>query len=400
MAKILCLSNSIVEFDPRVLRQCEALVKAGHHVEVVGLHCDDPSNNSLKIHHLPELKPRTGFPYKLERIKYYLYLIFLKFTFFALWKSFYWREATHQYFFKVSEKNIDGVDLIIANDWDTLPVARKLFQKFDVKFGYDSHEHALTQFNISSKFRLLISPYINRVEKNCIQDCSFLTSVSDGLVDKIKEQYNLKIVSETIRSTPHFVKVDYRETNEDHIKLYYHGYLKHDRNLESIIESLKFLPENYSLIFRGAHPSSRTYEQELIQYAKIIGVDRRFKILPMADYKELINLASEGDIGIINLKNISAHFDLALPNKFFEYIMAGLMVLTTPMGEMKKIINQNKIGEADLGYSAQEISDKILAIKPDTINECRKNSLNLAQNLNWEKESLKLNDLIDKVMNA
>ena len=55
-------------------------------------------------------------------------------------------------------------------------------------------------------------------------------------------------------------------------------------------------------------------------------------------------ITCSADIGIHPLQNTCLNHEYALPNKLFEYLNSGLVLITTELTEMKNELNQNKIG--------------------------------------------------------
>ena len=80
----------------------------------------------------------------------------------------------------------------------------------------------------------------------------------------------------------------------------------------------------------------------------------------------------------------------ALPKKIFEYIMAGLAVVVTPLEEMKKLVQNGQIGVVAEDHSWDAMARALNALTPEEINRYKKNSLTLAKNLNADNEMEKL----------
>ena len=72
----------------------------------------------------------------------------------------------------------------------------------------------------------------------------------------------------------------------------------------------------------------------------------------------LVHEAAPFDVGFFALPGHSRHNEFALPNKFFEYVMAGLTLCATDLPEMARLIK-----EYDLGVT-------ISAVEPN--GDCRR----------------------------
>ena len=54
----------------------------------------------------------------------------------------------------------------------------------------------------------------------------------------------------------------------------------------------------------------------------------------------LVREASAYDVGLFALPGNSRHNEFALPNKFFEYVMAGLALCVSDLPEMARLVRQ------------------------------------------------------------
>jgi hypothetical protein len=95
-------------------------------------------------------------------------------------------------------------------------------------------------------------------------------------------------------------------------------------------------------------------------------------------------------VGYCIVENYSAQRQFAAPNKFFEYMMAGLALVFTDTTEQAKIINTYGNGLLVGSLDPKIIADAINSLTPDKINAMKKHSLAAAKELCWERESVKL----------
>ena len=93
----------------------------------------------------------------------------------------------------------------------------------------------------------------------------------------------------------------------------------------------------------------------------------------------------------------SENYANALPNKFFEYLMAGLPVLTSNIGTFTEYVAQYKVGRtvdpANVEQIAVILSDMIS--DQNLLEKWHKNALLAAQKLNWDNESQKMHAIYD-----
>ena len=89
----------------------------------------------------------------------------------------------------------------------------------------------------------------------------------------------------------------------------------------------------------------------------------------------LVREAAAFDIGFFALPGHSRHNELALPNKIFEYIMAGLCLCTTDLPEIAAIIEQYELGVTVPVLDGSSIAWAINGLGRDRIDACKLNAL-------------------------
>jgi len=58
----------------------------------------------------------------------------------------------------------------------------------------------------------------------------------------------------------------------------------------------------------------------------------------------LLEVSADANIGFSLIKPISKSYEQALPNKLFEYALAGIPIIASKLPEMEKVIIEYKIG--------------------------------------------------------
>jgi glycosyltransferase involved in cell wall biosynthesis len=124
------------------------------------------------------------------------------------------------------------------------------------------------------------------------------------------------------------------------------------------------------------------------------GVADRVRILPPVPYTELLDWTASADIGLLVYSpDYSLNVQMCLPNKLFEYLMAGLPVLASPLDAVTEVIRTYDVGQIVHSLTQQDIGAAINSMLADrlALARMRCNALNAAkQDLCWEKESQQL----------
>jgi glycosyltransferase involved in cell wall biosynthesis len=107
---------------------------------------------------------------------------------------------------------------------------------------------------------------------------------------------------------------------------------------------------------------------------------------------------ANANLGLTLDKDTNLNYRYSLPNKLFDYIHAGIPILASPLPEIKKIIDQYKIGDFIPSHDPKLIAQKVNEIIENRaiIDDWKKN-LNLAvQDLSWETEERVLKQVYEK----
>ncbi|MFL5627666.1 MAG: glycosyltransferase, partial [Ktedonobacteraceae bacterium] len=118
----------------------------------------------------------------------------------------------------------------------------------------------------------------------------------------------------------------------------------------------------------------------------------RVKIIPpVPNYTELLDWTASADIGLIlYTPSVSLSVKFILPNKLFEYIMAGIPVLATQLDAVAEVIRTYDVGQIVSSATPASIGAAINAMLADPIalDRMRCNALRASQGeLHWEEES-------------
>lgn len=284
-------------------------------------------------------------------------------------------------------------DLYFAEEIYSLP-----FVKFRTLFGkgkiyYNSRE--LYAFLGGLRNRKFIQKIFTTIEKVLIHRVDLV--LTTGEMDS-EFLHNFYGISNTlvIRNIPKLksptAKVDLRQKlslpPETKI-LIYQGVLIDGRGIELVI---KYLPkiDNTVLVLLGDGERKMKWQK----FAEEMEVEDRVFFLGTIPQDELINYTAAADIGVCLIENISVSYYHALPNKLFEYIMAGLPVISSSLPQMKNIVEEYNVG-ACIDLDKNKKIDEILVTMLQSEEELQiyKNNCRAASNdLNWDVEFERVKD--------
>ena len=376
--KICVISFSDLRNDPRVRKQLFAL-KDTYDVTSFGL--EKSGIKGINEFVIPD--PRTFIDKTDSRITFLLARLF---------KSLY----KHYIKKKYPLKDVIGLlkecrfDLLVANGLDALVIACTIAQREETKILFDAHEYEPRQIEDNWFHRLFVNPYKDFLCKKYLPFANTITTVSPGIAEEFNRVYSVK--PEIIMNTPEYQKTNLQKVNPNTIRIIHHGIAHPSRKLENMIKIMPLLEERFLLtlmLIKG----DKNYLNYLGNLTDRICPDRISFRSPVA-FDFIVSELNHYDIGIIVYNPTSFNIKYALPNKLFEFIMAGLCIITGPSPEIKKIINEYNCGFAADSFNIENIAQIINSLTLQDIKEKKKASLKAAKFLNADNEMKKFDKII------
>lgn len=218
-------------------------------------------------------------------------------------------------------------------------------------------------------------------------------TVNDSIADHMTRRYGLRTVN-VIRNVPAISKQVEREGDSildatERPALLYVGGIQSNRGLEELIAAMSDIPHG-TLIAIG--PGQDQYRHTLEKLARDLGVADRVEFPGLIPHERLIATMRGADIGFALIKNYCLSYYLSLPNKFSEYVHAGVPIVASNFPEMQRLIDHYEIGIACDPEDPKDIAKAVcdLLDRPADLLRMRENMPRAAQELNWEGEQTKL----------
>jgi glycosyltransferase involved in cell wall biosynthesis len=324
MARIALISQSPLTHDSRLLRHALALKQAGHQPQLFGLGpppsdaCGVPvticggtrSDGRIRTGIVLRNAPATVFP--------------------ASAAALYWASAVR---LEMRRKLFEyHPQIVIANDWQTLPLAVAMRNAFGSRIIYDSHEFATSEFMASRAWRWLARRHVQEVEARNIVEADVVMTVSHGLSQRLQALYDLSPAPSVVRNRPHAASPVVRATGAE-VTVLYQGIIAPRRGLETLIDSVRTWKEHLRLVIRG--PAAGDHLATL--QARPAASDPRIFFEPPVSPLDTVASASSADIGIFLAPEGGGQDDVMLPNKIFEYMAAGLAVVTSDLPQIRRV---------------------------------------------------------------
>lgn len=370
--KILILSLSNLENDPRVRRQISFLCK-DHEVYTAGL--ASSLENVVDHFNFKPLKVNT-FSLKLERAARYKLGMHNK----SYW--YYLNLKDYSFFESIN------FDLIISNDFSILPFAVKI--KGNAKILLDAHEYTPRQMEDRWNWRFFEQPYQKYIVKKYINKADAMLTVSPGIADEYFNQYGVKPVVMTNAAA--YTKMVPQDVDPDNIKMIYHGYVNPSRNIEMLIDVMDRVDKRFTLHIMPV--GEKGYINTLKELAK---KNQNIIFHEPVSMLEIVRTINQYDIGLTVYPPVNFNIKNAMPNKFFEYIQARLMVISGPSPSMASSINEYGFGSITKDFTKTSLVKLINGITANQVTEYKNHTEKAAKELSSEKNMELLNSVISKM---
>ncbi|MBC1228654.1 glycosyltransferase [Listeria booriae] len=398
--------------DARVWRECTALQAAGYHVDIIAL--QDPKQADLAKQEapLPNLhifRVSSELPWPLipmarwlktsKWAQLFMSAVALVLVFFQPWLFLLcallvgllaWRKTRTVlrrcaiFSRMVRQGMTQKYDIYHANDLNTLPQAvlcAKLFRRKPLI--YDSHEVQTSRTGYDSRLYGISEKWLLRFTDVCIHENHTRASY-------IEETYHFypKVVhnyADVFQPDPcrHIDLHDMLDIPTEEPILLYQGGVQIGRGLDKLIQAIPFFQRGVVVILGDGR-----IKEDLQQQAKAMCLDKRIRFLPKVPVTELLYYTQNAYLGFQLLNNVCFNHYSASSNKLFEYIMCQVPVIGADFPEIKKVIQEEKIGLTVDSHSPVAIAHAVnrLLGNPALRDELSHHCLQAREKYNWNHE--------------
>jgi glycosyltransferase involved in cell wall biosynthesis len=377
----MCLNDP--SSDPRPMRAIELMKSNGYSVDSVGL----PMNQVLLVNQFFEIQiPNDS---NLLRILRQLFNLFLR-LFSLLIINTNIRDNISDFrsnIIPLRKKFLSKrYDLIIVEDLQLLPLAHKI--KNNAKILFDAREYYPRQNEDSLIFRIFERPERVRLCRRYLKRCDSVITVSPGLAAEYSKEFGVS--PHVVRSVPIYQSLNPKKTHLNQIRLVHHGIANRNRNLENLINVMNLLDQRFNLDFFLNGDS--IYIEELKSYAN---KNKQICFNDPVPFNDIVPTLNKYDIGFYYLEPRGFNVTFNLPNKLFEFIQARLAVAIGPSPNMAAIVNEYHCGIVAETFSITNMAEEINSLSVTDIDQLKHNSHLAAKELSWEKESMKMEKIIN-----
>ncbi len=403
----MLVANSVVN-DPRVTRASKSLAKNGYSVAVGGIAANGQSTGKftladVDVYRWPPSLLKQGFNQGIKRYSKKSTISSLKSSssktkrpallLRTLNGAGLFLAATTSLFHGFDTVQRFQPDVIHAHDLNTLLPAVLMARKCGARVIYDSHEI----FSEVGSFAGFYRRSLRILEKRLLKNVDVVITVSEGIADLLAERYQIEHPY-VVLNTPDVIPIRPVLRQDQPVNLVYHGGISQGRGLELLVHAFSLLPSSYParLTIRGfglLKPKLEAIVEATQSKNKIVFAEP----VPM---DQVVSAASEADIGVIPFLPVNLNNILAMPNKLFEYLAAGLGIWSTAdLVEVKRMVHHYKCGGTyNLNEPENVMQQLVQFIDSTTIADLRRNAYKATINrFNWSKQEEILYEIYEQI---
>lgn len=300
-------------------------------------------------------------------------------------------------------------DIVVANDLDTLLPAYLVARLRRKKIVYDTHEYFTGTPEVFT--RPVVLKVWKWLENRLFPKQETIITVNNSIANLYKKEYGKEI--HVVRNVPPYREpIPRKSLNELNIPgmndlnepgdkgrgkkkiIILQGTgINVDRGAEELVEAMQ--PEHgvegaILLIIGGGNAVESIREK-----VETRRLTQRVIMLPRMAYNELFDYTIHASIGISIDKDHGLNYRFSLPNKLFDYIMAGTPVLASNLPEVSRIVDQYEVGMKIRSHDPAHIAACIRGMLEDEqqLRIWRENCLQAAKELCWENEVKTIKDI-------
>jgi len=287
-------------------------------------------------------------------------------------------------------------DIYHFHDPELLRFARRLSRKGKVVI-YDSHEDLPRQIAhkhyIPDLFKPVVGWFVERLENRWVRHCTGVITATEHIRDRFRRKHKRV---EAVRNYPHLDEIPAPlPGTQIHPVVCYIGSITEARGIRDLVDMMEHA--SFRLILGGpVDPPSL-----LDDMRRKVGWKRIDYRGPM-DRHAVTQALRESSVGLVTMHN-TPNYAEALPVKMFEYMAAGLAVVTNCIPLWKRIVDEHECGVAVDTTDALTFCstvEALLAHEDRVLRYGQNGRRAVEEKLNWSNEERTLLSLYHSLTNG
>ena len=266
----------------------------------------------------------------------------------------------------------DGVDVVWTRDLPLMPfaiVAGRLLRRpvcFDMRENFPA-AYVARRGSIGVGERI-IHAVLKAVERVCIR-------LSDHVFVVVEEQKERLVamgvaaervsVNMTTPDSDFLASCPAPITGGPGISAVYAGHFFAFRGLgmvlEAVAEARRRGARVHLTIAGGGGRGDDERRDELLDQTRALGIEDAVNVAGWIDPRNLPAFLAEFDVGLIT-NELSEHTETTIPGKLFEYMACGLMVISSDLAPVRRIVEREQVGYVFRPYAVEALAERLVLV--------------------------------------
>lgn len=361
--------------DQRVHKVCQTLHESGRDVLLIGARYKDS-------------QPLSARDYRATRIR----MLFSR-------TAGRYAEFNGRLFFRLL---FVRADIFLGNDLDAMAAVWTAGWLRRKPVVYDTHEYWLGMPELIGRRRTW--KIWQRVEAFIFPRLRYIYTICDSFCELYRKDYGKTL--RAVRNVPYRAQagmdrplppeVESRLPRDRFFLLFQGAGINPERGVEELVLAMRHLaPSQYHLVIIGGGDIFHEIEAMVARE----GLSDRITLLPKVPFEVLRAVTRRAHLGLSLDKPTNINHLYGLPNKIFDYLHSGIPVLTSRLVELEKIVNKYDVGTFIDNHDPAHIAGRIeeMFSNPARMEEWKKNTEKVSEELNWEKEGRIVVEIFEQV---
>ncbi len=251
-------------------------------------------------------------------------------------------------------------ELIVAHSIELLPVALAIAGGRS-RVWFDAREYYPRQAEDIWWWRTMFRPLVAGLCRDYLARADTVFTVSPGLADEYLREFGVRC--HLLPSLPRPADLVPQPTDATRIRMIHHGQAAPSRRVDLMIDLMRLLPPTFSLdlmLIDRDSPHGRALQRRAADLPNVA-------FRPPVSLDALVPETNRYDIGLYLLPPTSFNTLHALPNKFFEFVQARLMIAIGPSPDMADFVRRYDLGVVADAFTPAALAARLRGLTVETI---------------------------------
>jgi len=300
-------------------------------------------------------------------------------------------QAAHQWLLA------NKMDILIAHEPETAALAASVKARQGTKIILDLHEYSPRESDNNLQFKLIKGPHAVRVLKRWGQKADAAVTVNEIFCDLYANECGLPRPVAIVNAPRRLEEPRPPKLADGNIHLVHHGICSPARHLDIMVKALKFTRPEIVL-----HLQFVNCDESYLQYLNELAaeVPGRVHFHEPVDYAGILRSIAPYHVGICFVPCNTFNHRHGLANKFFDFVCAGLAVVSGSNEAMARLTKDNGFGWVPEDFEPETLAKVLNGLTPESVAAAAAKADEFTKRVNADTEHEKLLRLMERLLAA